>query len=273
MQKIAISNIAWTADEDEDVAQLLADRSVGAIEVAPGRLFSDPLEAPDAEVAEVRKFWGDYGIDLVAMQALLYGHPEFSIFSEGTECEAITEYLKRVIDLAGRLGCGPLVFGSPKNRHRGSMDLEEAYDRAAAFFRPLAAAADSAGCIIAIEPNATDYECDFINRVGEAVELVRRADCRGIMVNLDAGVFEMENDDLDGLRDRAPHICHFHASRPFLQPFTDGSATVTSLKTVMFGAGYDGYVSIEMRPSEDGGNLPNIAKSIDRLRHDLVASC
>ena len=43
MDRVAISNIAWTAEEDRDVARLLTQLSVGAIEVAPSRLFADPL--------------------------------------------------------------------------------------------------------------------------------------------------------------------------------------------------------------------------------------
>ncbi len=270
MDRVAISNIAWTAEEDRDVARLLTQLSVGAIEVAPSRLFADPLRVSDEAARHVGAFWNDHGIKLVAMQSLLFGRADFDIFGGADMSSQVADYLKRIIDLAGRLGCGPLVFGSPKNRRRGSLPLEKAYERAADFFRPLAATARDHGCVLAIEPNAAAYDCDFINRVSEAAELVARVDSPGIGINLDAGVFELEDDDLDALERHAGKVVHFHASRPYLQPLGQGPGMIADLHRRMRAAGYGGFVSIEMRKADHGSNVESVRSSLAFL-HDQLA--
>lgn len=269
--RVAISNIAWTAEEDRDVARLLARMSVGAIEVAPGRLFPDPLNVSAEAARRVRAYWQDHGIKLAAMQSLLFGRADFDIFGDAAMRQEVSEYLKKIIELAGQLGCGPLVFGSPKNRRRKSLSMEQAYDQAATFFGPLATFANDCGCVLAMEPNATGYDCDFINRVSEAAELVARVASPGLRINLDAGVFELESDDLKQLERHASRVAHFHASRPYLMPLRQGSDTLASLYRIMTGSGYSGYVSIEMRKAEQGSNIENVELSV-RFLQNLISS-
>ena len=71
--RLSISNIAWPAEADAAVAGLLHRHGLDAIDVAPGTLFPDLAAATPAEIAARRGWWADRGIEIVGMQALLYG--------------------------------------------------------------------------------------------------------------------------------------------------------------------------------------------------------
>lgn len=261
--RLAVSNIAWHEDEDIAVAEALAERGVDALEVAPGRLFSQPDAASEADARRVRGEWEARGLSLIAMQALLFGRSDLLLFGED-DGRALSEYLARIIRLAGWLGCGPLVFGSPKNRQRGALSFERACERAADVLRPLARLAHEEGCTIALEPNAEAYGCDFVRRVGEAREVVRLVDHPGCAVQLDAGVFAMEDDDPADIRSSAGDIAHFHASAPFLEPVGGNLDAIGRLADALTEQGYRGAVSIEMRAGTD--NAPLVARAVDMVR-------
>jgi sugar phosphate isomerase/epimerase len=265
---IAVSNIAWAAEEERAIARLLADHAVRAIEVAPGRLFANPSSVHPDDVAAVRAFWADFGIDIVAMQSLLFGGPHVSLFGTSEERRAMADYLQHLVDLAGRLGCGPLVFGSPRNRTRGTLPEEEAFRRAAEFFLPLAQRAADKGCVIAFEPNARDYGCDFVTHISEAVHLARMVNHPGFRVQLDCAVAAMEGDSPEMIRDAAPWIVHVHASAPFLGQLTEGLPIAPLLDAVTQG-GYQGHVSIEMRKPGDGSAVTSVSQALVWLKREL----
>ena len=84
--RIAISNIAWQPQDDEHVARLMAQHGVDALEVAPTVCWPDPTVVSDREVVAYRTSWEARGVEIVAMQSLLYGHPELVIFgSDATD--------------------------------------------------------------------------------------------------------------------------------------------------------------------------------------------
>ena len=103
--KWCISSIAWTPTEEPAVADLMAAHGFTGVELAPGKLFAgSPLEASDGQIRAVRAFWGSRGISIAAMQALLFGHPELTLFQSADARERTQDYLSYLIALAGRLG-------------------------------------------------------------------------------------------------------------------------------------------------------------------------
>lgn len=70
--RLAISNIAWDAAEDDAVALLLHRHGIDAIDIAPGKYFPEPAKALDEDIARVRNWWRDRGIEIFGMQALLF---------------------------------------------------------------------------------------------------------------------------------------------------------------------------------------------------------
>ena len=113
---LAVSSIAWSNEEDQAVADILNELSLDKIEMAPTKEWPKPLEATVAEIADYKKWWNERGIEIVAMQSLLYGTEGLAIFEDEKTRDETKKYLFEIMRIAGQLEIGPLVFGSPKNR-------------------------------------------------------------------------------------------------------------------------------------------------------------
>jgi D-psicose/D-tagatose/L-ribulose 3-epimerase len=183
--RLSISNIAWDPAEDDAVAAVLRAEGVSAVEIAPTKWRDKPLEATAAEIEHYRRSWADRGLRISSLQALLFGRPDLELF--GSSRLQLAEYLYRVIELGAGLGARALVFGSPRNRLRGSLALEAAMASATDFFRDVGDFAAQHGVVIAIEANPPDYGGDFVTRTNEAVALCRAIASAGVGVNGDLG--------------------------------------------------------------------------------------
>jgi sugar phosphate isomerase/epimerase len=262
--KLAASNIAWDPSEDNAVAAVLRARGFTGVEIAPGKRWESPLEATKQEITAYRDAWEKRGLQVVAMQALLFGRPDLLLFGSQTVRRALREYVTALIEMAHELGAHALVFGSPKNRKRGKMPLAEATDIAIEFFREVGAVAASRGCVICIEPNPPEYDCDFINTTAEAVALCERIASRGVRVNGDVGALAVCHEDPQATLQRsAQWLGHFHASEPSLVEVTDGSIHATAAATLK-ACGYDQWVSVEMRGA-DGDRIAALTRAAERV--------
>jgi D-psicose/D-tagatose/L-ribulose 3-epimerase len=258
--RLAASNIAWVPAEDDAIAASLRARGFTGVEIAPSTRWETPIEATKKEIAAYRTAWEKRGLQIVAMQALLFGRPDLQLFGSATVRRALREYLIALIEMANGLGVRALVFGSPKNRKRGRMPIDEANGVAVEFFREVGAMAASRGCVICIEPNPPVYDCDFINTTAEAVALCAQIASRGVKVNGDTGAMVTNNEDPGLTLDAAlPAIGHFHASEPALAELTDGAHHHRAAAALRAGK-YDGWVSIEMRAA-DVNHLEAVARA------------
>lgn len=263
--KLAASNIAWEPHEDDAVAAVLRARGFTGVEVAPTKRFESPIEASKKDIASYRAEWEKRGLKIVAMQALLFGRADLQLFGSATVRRALKEYLSALIEMAQGLGAQALVFGSPKNRKRGKMPLDEATDIAVEFFREIGALAASRDCVICIEPNPPSYDCDFVNTTAEAVAFANLTGSRGVRVNGDVGAMVTQGEPPAAtLRDACKWLGHFHASEPMLAEVGDAihqAEAAAELKQ----SGYGGWVSIEMRPAESGSRVDAITRAADRV--------
>ena len=72
--RLAISNIAWDTTEDEAVAALLQRFAVDAIDIAPGKYFPEPAKATNGDIAQVKDWWAERGIEITGMQEIGRAH-------------------------------------------------------------------------------------------------------------------------------------------------------------------------------------------------------
>jgi len=249
--RLAISNIAWPADQDEAVATLLREEGVEGIEIAPTKWWPKPLEATKEEIRDRRRFWEERGLSIVAAQSLLFGKADLQLFGSKEIRNALREYLSGVIAVCAALGAGPLVFGSPKNRRRGEITNEEAKRIAVEFFHSLAEFAHERGACLSLEANPPYYGADFMTTVAEAFEVVRAVDHPGVRLQIDTACMNYVNDDPSTLLPAvAPVISHFHVSEPNLVEIGSSSIDHSLFATKLHQIGYAGWVSIEMRSME-----------------------
>jgi D-psicose/D-tagatose/L-ribulose 3-epimerase len=264
--KLAASMIGWTAAEDAWILPRLCDAGVEAVEAAPTRVFADPSAATLSEALEVGARLRAAGLPVVSMQSLLFGRPDLRLFGSPEEVRALVEHLGRIIALAGTLGCGPLVFGSPRNRLRGGRSFADAQAEAVPTLRTIAAMARDAGTIFCLEANAANYGCDFMNVLSEAGDVVEAVDEPGIGQVVDTGNMMMEGELPSAISAVRAHMRHVHVSAPQLGPVADHKDYVTEVVSVLKDVGYDGVVTLEMRPGDGSDPTANLLRAAAMLR-------
>lgn len=245
---LAISNIAWADDEEPAIADLLSRLKVRKVEVAPGKIGKNPTGLGESEISAYRAFWESRDIRIVAMQSLLYGHPELTLFESQQARAKTIAYLKKIIDLGIGLGATAFVFGSPKLRRLGKLSLVDAEKVAAKFFCELGEYCDARKAVMCLEHNPPQYGCEFATTAKQAAEFVRKVDCNGFGLHLDAGGLILCNEPASVVEELAPLARHYHISQPNLAPLaTSGNEELhAAYGKALKKAGYGHAVSIEM---------------------------
>lgn len=262
--KLVVSNIAWTNEEEATVAEKLQSLGIKYVEIAPTKKWHDPTKAHAKGIADYKLFWQAYGIEIVAFQSMLFNRPDLKIFESEEKRRETLEYLKEFTRLASDFGAGVMVFGSPKNRQRGELDNKSAQKIAINFFKKIGVIAEKLGIKFCIEPNPTAYACDFVVNTKEGIELVNMVGSLGFGLHLDIAGMTLAGDDIEAsIRAASPFLEHFHISSPYLEQVDDRDdvqhrAAAATLKEV----GYKGFVSIEMRPGENGENVARVEKAV-----------
>jgi sugar phosphate isomerase/epimerase len=264
---LAISNIAWEPEEDAAAGAALLAAGVSALEIAPTKIWRAPLEATEREVRAYGAALAGRGFTPVALQALLFGHPELTIFENAHTRAHTEEYLAGMLQLAAWLGARVLVFGSPKNRRRNGLPLEEAVAIACGFFRRLGDRAAALGVQLAIEPNPAEYGCDFIRTLSEGAELVRLVGSPGFRLHADASAMILNGEEASAaLAGSFDCLAHFHISDPFLGVPGPHAREHRSFARELRALGYPGYASIEMRSGVRASNLEAIQAALEFAR-------
>lgn len=244
--KLSISNIAWSASNDEKMYMFLKEQGYEGIEIAPTRIFPN---APYDHISEAKdwsnKLFQKYGLTISSMQSIWYGRTE-RIFGGNEERQVLIEYTKKAIDFASAIGCNNLVFGCPRNRNiPQGMSKEEANEIAVPFFKELGEYADSKNTVLALEANPPIYNTNFINDTMSAMELISRVDSKGFLLNLDVGTMIANEEDVKELEANTFLINHVHISEPNLLPIAERKLHL-SLIELLKKEGYKRFISIEM---------------------------
>lgn len=253
--RLAVSAIAWPADADGEAAALLRAHGIDGVELAPARVCERPWEAPADRVAACRGFWEERGLPVVALQALLFGRGDLVLFADAGVRRKLLAHLTGILDLAAGLGATRLVFGSPKNRQRGSLGAVRAEAIAAGFFRELGRRAADRGVWLLIEPNPPAYGCDFLVDSREVIDFVNRVAVDGLGIHLDTGAMALGGESPAAIVAAAgPRWRHVHASEPGLAAVGTGGVDHAAVATALRGVGYDGIVSVEMTQGPEGSS-------------------
>lgn len=271
VMRLAVSNIAWRPHERDAAHALLAASGVGGLEIAPGLTFADeqdPFVPPDAAVRAWRENLDRHRLSLVSMQSLLFGVSDAALFGSDAERRAFETGIGRAVDLGERLGCPNLVLGSPTARCvPDGMARAEADRIATDVLGRLGDRCRAAGVTLALEPNPTAYGTNFLNTLAETTTLVRAIGHPAITVNFDIGALRLNGETettLATLPRDVGHLSHVHISEPHLAPAPSDPESLTRLVSALDRAGYEGWVSIEMRAGE--------TDNIGRLETSILAA-
>jgi len=261
--RLSISNIAWDVEEDEAVSALLKRLGLNAVDVAPGKYFPKPEAATEEEILRVRRGWSDRGVEVVGMQALLFGTVGLNLFGSDGSRQAMLAHLEAVCRIGGGLGARWLVFGSPKNRDRSGLRDEQVEAVALPFFRKLGDVAVAHGVTICLEPNPSRYGANYMVSSDETAQVVRQVDHPGIQMQLDTGALALNGEDPDGVIERFSGLVgHVHASEPDLVPLGDGSSAHGRVAELLRRHLPEKLVTVEMVATKNEPHLHAIERAL-----------
>lgn len=253
--KLAISNIAWTAAEDEKVYALMRKYGYTGLEIAPTRFFeTNPYEDLDAVRTWRHAFAEKEGFEIPSMQSIWFGRTE-KLFGDEGQRQTLLDYTKKAVDFAEAAQCASLVFGSPKNRIIPDITNRALRQRGVEFFRTIGDYALSKNTVFSIEANPLSYHTNYINTTRTALSIAEEAGSDGLRINLDTGTMLENRECIEYLEGKVGMIQHVHISEPFLKPIVisrDRRIFHGALAAFLRERGYQGYVSLEMGRLEDG---------------------
>lgn len=258
MFNLAISNIAWTLEKDNEVFGFMKEMGFAGLEIAPTRVFP---QAPYDHIEEAEE-WSraikrEYDFTIPSMQSIWFGRNE-KIYGSEEERRILEEYTKKAILFAEAIACGNLVFGCPRNRV--IPDEADPYI-AVSFFKAMGDFAYEHHTIIGFEPNPPIYHTNYINTTDQALELIREVDSSGFRLNLDVGTMIENGESVESLKGSEQLINHVHISEPGLIPITEHKLH-KELAEFLVTVSYDRYVSIEVGCQDDIGKLKRMMESV-----------
>lgn len=257
--KLAISNIAWGAEEDPYVLNNLSLHGCQGLEIAPTRILPEtPYKRLPEAIDFARKLKEKQGLPICSMQSIWYRRTE-SIFGTADEVDALIEYTREAILFAEAISCPNLVFGSPKNR---IVPEGQSPQKALAFFRAIGDFAALHGTTIALEAVPVTYGTNFLNLTSEVYDFVCQVQSEGLKMNLDFGSLLINGENVSDIARYIPVVNHVHISEKGLDDIKDRKEHRIFIQALKE-AGYDRYVSIEMRNQE---NPEKVLSIIDYVR-------
>ena len=90
----------------------------------------------------------------------------------------------------------PHSDAGPRARTRQAGDKRVADEIAISFFTAIGEFATQYDCVFCIEPNPTEYGCDFVTTSEQARELVKKVNHPGFGLHLDAAAMTMSNENI-----------------------------------------------------------------------------
>lgn len=246
--KLAISNIAWKKENDFEIQDFLKRSNIEGLEIAPTRIIEiNPYDHLEDAINKVNLIKNEFGLSIISMQSIWFGKTE-KIFENQENFEEMISYTCKAIDFAKAINCSNLVFGNPKNRNIN--DFETDYPKALEFFRKIGLYAKEKNVVIAIEPNPTIYNTNFLNYTEEALNFVKEINLESIKINYDLGTVIENQEDLSILKDNLTYINHIHISEPNLELIVPREIHKELFK-ILRDQEYNNFVSIEMKTREN----------------------
>lgn len=259
--QLAVSNIAWNAEKDNEIYNLMKKYGFSGLEIAPTRIFP---ENPYKNIEQARKWKQDlsenYGFSVPSMQSIWFGKTE-KIFGSEEERKELLEYTKKAIDFAAAIECKNLVFGCPRNRNvPDGVDVSIAQS----FFGELGEYALKKKTVIGMEANPTIYNTNYINDTCSAIQLIKQVNSTGFRLNLDIGTMIQNGEAISSIEGNVSLISHVHISEPGLKLIEERTLHRELIECPKV-ENYQGFISIEMGKQEDLLQIEETMKYVKEL--------
>lgn len=169
--KLALCNEVIRELSFERQCALAAGLGYRGLELAPFTFGDDAWRMPATRRSEIRNICSDNGLEVSGLHWLLAAPAGLSITTaDRVVWQKSVDVLRASVDLCAELGGVYVVHGSPAQRHVARPDDASRAEEAWILAGEQAAATKVAYCI---EPLAMP-DCNFVNTLAEAAEIVRR---------------------------------------------------------------------------------------------------
>jgi len=227
-----------------------ADLGYQGLEIAPFTLSDNPHLLEAKTRSELRRIAESEGLQITGLHWLLLAPQGLSVTSEDDAIRKKTlDVMRGLVELCADLGGKVLVHGSPKQRMvENETEREEAIRRAQELFASVAEAAEQSNVVYCIEA-LNKEETNFINSIGESVELVRQIGNPAFRTMLDTkAALITETDSVPTLLDRwlpSGLIAHIHVNDSNLRAPGQGEDRFSSVFSCLLRNEYKGVVGVE----------------------------
>lgn len=247
--KFALCNEMFEKESMAETCKIARDLGYHGIEIAPFTLSKWAGDISKETRREVRSTVEDHGLETVGLHWLFVG-PEGLHMTAPDESvtRATVDYIRTLIELCADLGGDVLVFGSPKQRNVAEgQDRQDAWDRAIGIFGETVQDAADAGVTMCLEP-LSPVETNFINTVGEGMEMVRALDHPNFKIHLDIKAMWSEPSSVpEVIRSvAASDVGHFHVNDPNLYGPGMGDFDYAPVAEATKAIGWDKWLSVEV---------------------------
>jgi sugar phosphate isomerase/epimerase len=262
--RLAVSNLAWGLAEQDSILPILSSLGVSGIEVAPTKIGAWE-SITSSMLANFRSYLGDNGLCISSLQAIFFGKPDAQLLANAEGFNIMCGHVDKLADIAAQLGAEVAVFGTPKNRLRGELANEAAFELATERFRKLGDICQGR-MKIGIEPVPAFYGSDFIQTAKEDLALVQAVNHSAIGLHLDTGCVFLASDSIDvAIHEGASQLIHFHVAEPELATFTSPKANHLLASEALQAIKYDRWLSIEMKESANA--IKAVAEAVEFVKN------
>lgn len=245
--KLVISNICVKRISQFQFACILKLFGIKSVQISPTTLIKDWLYINDLKLND----FINNGVNVYSLQSIAYGLDHLNIFSE-TRNELLI-HIKKVIDCAYHNNISILVFGCPKNRKilEFNQYKEDNHNIFITFFKELGEYCDNKNIKICIEPNSKIYNCNFLTKIKEVGEIVRKINNNNIKMMIDIGNVMMENDNINDIYQFSDIIYNVDISTEQMHPLVNLDKLHIQFNDILKNIHYDHNINLEMLINEN----------------------
>jgi sugar phosphate isomerase/epimerase len=265
--KFGICNEIYRGWNIEDTLAHTAKLGYDGVEIAPFTLANSVSDIPAAERQKIRdaalrnkiEILGIHWV-LVKPEGLYINHPDTDVR------ERTARYFCELVDFCADVGGKVMVVGSPKQRNvMSEVSPQQAWDWAAATFKPAVNQAEQRGVTVCFEPLAP-VETNFINTADDAIRFTGQLKSSSFKIILDVKAMCSEAKPIPHIiRESWPHFAHFHANDKNLKGPGFGEVDFKPIAKALSEVGYKDYVSVEVFNFDEGPEVI-AGKSLEYLK-------
>jgi sugar phosphate isomerase/epimerase len=258
-QHLCVSNICVKKTKQFQFACLLKLFGINNIQLAPTTLIENWSKLIELDLS----LYKNNELNVYSFQSITFTLNDWNIFNENKD--KLKEHLYKVIDSAVKNDVKILVFGCPRNRFINNIDnMEKNNSIFIEFFKEIGNYTNGKDITICIEPNSKKYNCNYINKIKEAGELVKSIDHPNIKMMVDIGNAIMEEDDLQDIYNYKEYIYNIDVANENMLPFTNYVDKHMDFKKILADIKYNKNINLEMMIKEEN-ELETLCLSLENF--------